>query len=341
MSILDALFGKKRLNNSYYPSDYHYHYDEERKKSEAHSPTFEDKTQPSSMKPLTQTSQVSSNSKAHGISNPNLDMPCDPEDTAFKAWKNDQAACQPNGMKPLVDKANIPAIPNIPTRPNIEQFAPEKPGLPKTPSPLGGAGGKTAPYDVEFGKRPRSWQTFTPRIPEKEVFAFVLENSTETLKHKERIINIITQTVEKKKDAIFLFVKVGSDKKPFIPMDYTTVIEKNIISSLITESTDIEVPNLASALFYLVNNLNVFSSNTFSFGKVKYKLGNCSIVCIGTGACVQSEESLKIISSCISKLQNVSKLKAFKYFCIKDSDAIRVSALGFPVIGHIISDFYE
>ena len=48
----------------------------------------------------------------------------------------------------------------------------------------------------------------------------------------------------------------------------------------------------------------------------------------------------KNISSYLKELKELKAFKGIKYFCIKDSDAIKVAALGFPVIGHIISDFY-
>lgn len=244
-----------------------------------------------------------------------------------------------NNIGPTKPTSQLVDKPNIPNKPNIPPLYPER-----TDYRVDGYeefNPKRNPVRNEFARRGYTRPPIIPKLPEKEVFAFVIENSSHTFNQAENILNIVSQTVEKKKEAIFLFIKVGNEQTPFTPMDYNSVKEKNIISSLLSPSKVDNSPNLASALFYLLNNMNVFASDTFLFDQTKYKLASCSIVCIGTGSCLQTEESLKIISSCIARLQNISKLKTFKYFCIKDSDAIRVSSLGFPVIGHIISNFYE
>ena len=344
MSIFDMLFSKKPSPYELDPSHPDYDYYAGLRASDETAQRMLDVTNATgNMSPLIASEQQ----KAAPASKAKVDVPkkfseppLDAEDAAYSSWAEANGKDVPGVNVPHVGKPNIPVRPNIPAKPNVTPLTPVKGGMPKR-GDLGsdlGSNGRT--YGDDFGVKP-FFQPFQPKIPERDVFAFVVENSNDTFKQKEKIINIISQTVEKKKDAIFLFVRAGNEQTAFSPMDYNSVKVKNIISSLITTSNDNKAPNLASALFYIVNNLNIFSADTFSFGKTKYKLGNCSIVCIGTGACIQTEDSSQITSSCISKLQNMSKLKAFKYFCIKDSDAIRVSAMGFPVIGHIISDFYE
>lgn len=338
------LFGKKPSPYQLDPSDPDYDYYAGLRASEETAQRMLDVVKGSKdMPPLIVPAVSEEKNRSKAVDNVPQTLsepPIDAEDAAYSSWAKDKEQGDAKANIPAAGKPTIPAQPNIPTRPKIEPLAPANGNSTKVKYYDEEFSAKGKPYGSEFGKKPHTWPPLAPKIPEKDVFAFLVENSSDTLTQKESIINIISQTVERKKDAIFLFVKVGNDKTPFLPMDYKTVMEKDIISSLITKSETDELPNLASALFYLVNNLNVFAADTFSFGKTKYKLGTCSIVCIGTGACTQNESSDEIISSCISKLQNISKLKAFKYFCIKDSDAIRVSALGFPVIGHIIADFY-
>lgn len=335
MSILDKFFNRRPSPYELNPSDPDYDYYAGLIPSEATIQKRQNDV--SNMPPLViqainEADSAPKTTDSH--SKPFSEPPIDAEDAAYSSWVGDKAQYIPKATTDVSTKPNIPEQPRIPSRPDIAPLTPTK-GVVYS-SEFGYKGGSEG---SEFVKKSFYWQPIAPKIPEKDVLAFVIENSNDTFKQKESIINIISQTVEKKKDAIFLFVKVGNGQIPFSPMDYDTVKKKDIFSSLITETVENELPNLASALFYLVNNLKVFAADTFSFAKTKYKLGNCSIVCIGTGACVQNEDTIKIVSSCISKLQNISKLKAFKYFCIKDSDAIRVSALGFPVIGHILSDF--
>lgn len=345
MSIFDMLFGKKPSPYELNPSDPDYDYYAGLRASEETAQGMLHAVNGSNtMPPLIVPDVEEEKTKVQAVDNVPKTLsepPVDAEDAAYSSWSKDKEQSDAKENIPTAGKPTIPTQPNIPNRPKIEPLAPAKGNSPKVKYYEGGLSDKGKPYGSEFGKKPYTWPPIAPKIPEKEVFAFLVENSSDTLAQKESIINIISQTVESKKDAIFLFVKVGNDKTPFSPMDYKAVKEKDIISSLITKSETDELPNLASALFYLVNNLNVFAADSFSFAKTKYKLGTCSIVCIGTGACIQNENSSEIISSCISKLQKISKLKAFKYFCIKDSDAIRVSALGFPVIGHMVSNFYE
>jgi len=337
MSIFDMLFGKKTLPDGLKPLDYDY-YASLKANNETAKNMLSAVNKSGDMPPLFSSDTVSSKPAVQSQNSPteiSREPIIDSETAAYSSW------AEANG-KDLPKPTVIPVQPNLPPRPNVTPIQPVKENVQKTgyhyDSDFGYIG---AHARNKFGTKPHTWEPIAPKIPEKDVFAFIVENSKDTFNQKQRIIDIVSQIVESKKDAIFLFVKVGTDQTPFSPMDYNSVKEKNIVSSLISESQENTLPNLASALFYLVNNLNVFSSDTFTFSKKKYKLGNCSIVCIGTGSCIQNEDSLRIVSSCISKLQKISKLKTFKYFCIADSDAINVSALGFPVIGHIISDFYE
>lgn len=324
MSIFDNLFGKKPL--PYEPD----HAGPEHKSCENTNPTGEKPTsvnQQSNMPPLVTNKTAEVNPKT--LDNvPTIPTPTanDAEDTPFADWEKEMERLNPNGDKPKPGTIK----PDNSTWPNTEFIPPGKSNSPKAKR-----------YGSDFGPKPYIFPPIVPKIPEKEVFAFIVENSEATFGRRENIINIISQIVERKKDAIFLFVRVGNNQKTFLPMDYSCVKTKNVIDSLVTESETDELPSLASALFYLSNNLNVFANDTFSFNMTKYKLSSCSIVCVGTGSYSFAEDSHRIVASCITKLQSISKLKTFKYFCIKDSDAIRVASLGFPVIGHIISDFYE
>ena len=319
MSIFDNIFGKKPLP---------YEYDQAKPEHPTHPQTDSSSKNPKNVKPHSNMPPLVINKTADASPKTTDNVPNSPandaEDEPFTDWARESETIKSNQEQP------VGAKPNKPVWPSTEPVAPDK-ETSQRPKRFGS----------DFGSRPYVWPPIIPKITEKEVFAFVVENSNATMTQKESIINIISQIVDRKKEAIFLFVRVGNNQRPFLPMDYNSVKAKDVISSLITESVTDESPNLASALFYLLNNLNVFAKDTFSFDETKYKLGACSIVCVGTGECSLNEDSSKIIASCIANLQNISKLKTFKYFCINDSDAIRVASLGFPVIGHIISDFYN
>ena len=335
MSIFDFIFGKKPSRYDIDPSDPDYeYYTGIRATGETAQEMLDAVSDHGDMPPFIPekvTEELPKSQTDGQIPQTLGEPPADAEDTAYESWAKDKVSTSAQTNPTKCGKTVVPPSPNIPAKPNVEPITTGKVVYPKG-----------SPFGSDFGKRSSPWRSSIPVIPEKDVYAFIVENSSDTLTQREKIINIISQTVEKNKDAIFIFVRVGNNQTPYLPMDYKSVKDKDIVCTLISEEINEDTtPNLVSALFYLANNLKVFDADTFSFGKTKYKLGNCSIVCIGTGACMQNEDSNRIISSCIYKLQNISKLKTFKYFCIKDTDSIKVATLGFPVIGHIIPDFYE
>ena len=186
-----------------------------------------------------------------------------------------------------------------------------------------------------------AWPKYTRPLPSKDVFAFVVENSNDVAKYKDLIVSILNNIVKNKTNAIFVFVRVGNGKKSFVPMDYNELTEQKIISSLFSENEPVEQVNLAPALYYIRNIIKVFNDNEFSFKNQKYKLNSFSVICVGSSSFIDSEYVRKTVTTCIKEITEMPKLKTFKYFCLKDSDSIKLASLGFPVIGHIVSNFYS
>lgn len=179
------------------------------------------------------------------------------------------------------------------------------------------------------------------RTHPKEVIAFVVENSADVLTYKDEVLKIIKNIVDSKKASLFLFLRIGNGGKFFELMDYDDVTKGNIVSNLLSENASNVKTGLTSALFHIKGTLKKSLLPKFTFKKLLYNVSTFSIICIGSGAVEGEEFAKKAIASCIEDLKEFTVLKGIKYFCIKDRDAIKVAALGFPVIGHIIPNFYE
>lgn len=281
--------------------------------------------------------------------------PIDSEDAAYKSWAADQEGSQkPNTS--FEKKGNTESDCSMPKLdlPKVEPYGPIPPrpvAQPIKVEPYGAVSGNPRgkiiyPKSTYPGSSPftteKKWTPYKPLT--KDVIAFVIENSSEVLKCKDEVLNIINKILEGKKTAIFLFIKVGNGQTSYDsynPMDYNDVTKQGILSCLLNASDPYEQVLLAPALYRVRNMFKVFSGKDFTFKKTKYKLDNCSIICFGSDTFISGGTVKKAITTCITDLKKLPKLKTFKYFCVKDSDTIKVASMGFPVIGHIVSNFYE
>ena len=193
---------------------------------------------------------------------------------------------------------------------------------------------------------------FTPPVVHsKDVIVFIIENSNEINKYKDAFLKIVNNIVEKKKTSLFLFLQIGNGKSFLELMDYGDVTTQQVMSKLF-EDTPCEVQDffeiissksftLASALHYVNDTFKSKLCPHFMFKATKCSVTTFNVICIGAGADGQDYADKKLIASCVKDIKALKSLKGLKYFCIKDTDAIKVAALGFPVIGHIVSDFYK
>lgn len=228
MSILDKLFSKKSSPYDLNPSDPDYdYYAGLRTSDEMAQKMLNVGSTPNNMPPLvvSDTKQDSAAPQVpQSVPNTFSGPPVDAEDAAYATWAQDKAKDSPKETTSVDGKPKIPEQPKIPNRPEITPLTPAK----TTGTKDGKLGYKDGVPGSEFVNKPFYWQPVVPKIVEKEVLAFVVENSSDTLKQKEKIIHIISQMVEKKKDSIFLFVKVGNGQTPFSPMDYESVKKNDI-----------------------------------------------------------------------------------------------------------------
>lgn len=97
--------------------------------------------------------------------------------------------------------------------------------------------------------------------------------------------------------------------------------------------------NLPEALEHINSQINgsCTSFAGFIFKSKKYRINSISVILVGTGATDDIEKT----RSELNKIKSSKKLKGIKYFCINDSQVVDLASMGFPVIGHIESNFYK
>ena len=179
-------------------------------------------------------------------------------------------------------------------------------------------------------------------IPKKDVVILVLENTPIVNNYKSELYSLVTRIVESNKDSLFLFLKIGSDKKFYDVIDYSSIKDEKTLDNLLSLSESYECKiDLLEALNHIKNFLENehISAEGFEYKWRKYDIQNNSIVFIGTATFDLEENSKKEMIKVLSSIK--LKAKKIKYFCMEDNQTAQAAMLGFPIIGHIESDFYK
>ncbi len=175
----------------------------------------------------------------------------------------------------------------------------------------------------------------------KNIIIFAIENTSITKEHKNQILKIVEKIAKENQQALFMFLRIGNDKKYFNVVDYASFEKNKIIENLITsEEKEDENVDYTDVL----NHINEFLVSTvinIDYKDKRYETSNNSIIFIGTGKCQQTEHAKIYGLSLITKICSKIKVKTLKYFCMEDYQTIDVATLGFPIIGHIVTDFYK
>lgn len=212
---------------------------------------------------------------------------------------------------------------------------------------------KTASYLPSEDKKPDSdsarsdkaverQKRFIPIVKaKKDVIIFVIENTAMVNEYKNEILNLINKIVEGNKQSLFLFLRIGNSKKYFELMDYEVFTEESILKSLFTEDgiNKTEVDYIG-----VLEHIHAFMLScicSFKYKEIEYDLQSNNIIFVGAAECEYEESSKKEVFRLIKRIITRPKVKTVKYFCMEDNQTINAAALGFPVIGHIVTDFYK
>ena len=184
---------------------------------------------------------------------------------------------------------------------------------------------------------------FAPiRKEKKDVIIFAVENSAMVNQYKNEIGKILSKIAKDNDKCLFLFLRAGNNKKYFNIMDYDKMAEEKTIESLF-EPCEEEAANVdyLDVLKHVDNFLSPLQLLDLEYKDKKYDIQNKSIIFFGTGTYNLSEQDEDEARRLMKRIKLRNNMRTIRYFCIKDSQTVNVAALGFPVIGHIVADFYK
>lgn len=196
-----------------------------------------------------------------------------------------------------------------------------------------------APY---YPPKTASRVVYKPKV-NKNIIVFVVENSNELNLYKPAFSAAINKIVADNDTALFKFIRIGNNKRYFELADKKDVETNKIITDLFSSNENDEAVNLVEAGKEIEKFLDSLKPlNEVKFKTTNYVVSDIKIVFIGSGnfddsvpcSTVEFRKSLRDISS--NKL-----VKTIKYFCMRDVETVKAASLGFPIIGHIESDFYK
>ena len=194
------------------------------------------------------------------------------------------------------------------------------------------------------GEKPEPWyKVYTPKplYEKRSVIILVVECSEDTVAYKNEITRLINKIVQDNKDEFFMFIRFGNATKYSELVKGDTLKDKDVILPLLTIDPKAESK---FDIYATLTHINSFIKDyltlykTFDVDLKQYMLEEARIIFIGTAKTDESKHNPHILLRTITKTK---KVKAVKYFCLKDLHTIKAAALGFPVIGHIESNFYK
>lgn len=194
------------------------------------------------------------------------------------------------------------------------------------------------------GEKPDPWyKTYTPKplYEKRSGIIIVVEASEETVSYKTEIARLINKIVSDNQDEFFMFFRFGNATKHSELLKGDTLKGKDIVSPLLTLDEKAETKfDIYSTLTHINNFVKDYVTlyKTFDVDLKKYMLDEVRIIFIGTARTDECKHNPRILLRTITKTK---KVNAVKYFCLKDIHTVKAAALGFPVIGHIESNFYK
>jgi hypothetical protein len=187
------------------------------------------------------------------------------------------------------------------------------------------------------------YTTYTPKplYEKRSVIILVVESSPETLEYQTEFARLIGKIVADNSNTFFKLIRYGNS--PYISK--LTLGEKlqpaELVTTLLTSNhnaeTCFDIYNILISIETFVKNYITFGK-TFEFNLKPYMLEDARIVFIGTGKVSDYGDNYRAV---LKNLCENAKIKTVKYFCPKDEHTIKAAAIGFPIIGHIESNFYK
>lgn len=191
---------------------------------------------------------------------------------------------------------------------------------------------------IPTGLKPATNRVFYTKC---NLIVLAVENTAKVREYKNEIQRLIKKIIDDNKSALFMFLRLGNNCKYFDVLHVEKLENENLPDILFDfEPSFSEDVNLINALEHICE-FTKSSSGLFSYfkcGNTTYMIEDVRIIFIGTGDNIDNKSNVNRLITILCEAKNT---KAIKYFCTKDQDAIKVAENGFPVIGHIESNFYK
>ncbi len=203
---------------------------------------------------------------------------------------------------------------------------------------------RTPATPLKPGEKPEPWyKTYTPKplYEKRSAIILVVEASLDTVQYKAEISRLINKIVTDNSDEFFLFIRFGNATKYSELIKGDKLKDKDVVSPLLTLDENAENKFDIYATLTHINSFikdHITLYKTFDVDLKQYMLEDVRIIFIGTARTDECKHNPRILLRTITKTK---KVKAVKYFCLKDVHTVKAAALGFPVIGHIESNFYK
>ena len=197
----------------------------------------------------------------------------------------------------------------------------------------------------EDSKKPNSFVFSRPIYREKKsIIIFAIENTAKVRDHKNEILRLTKKIVQDNSTSLFLFLRVGNNKKFFDILDSEEFEKEKIVDNLFledgTNETKVDFAEVLNHIDKFLSSLRA-ELGIYEYKEKKYDIENSSIIFVGTADYDGDNDSKKEILNLMSSIRANKKIKTIKYFCMEDKETINAAMLGFPVVGHIVSDFYK
>lgn len=183
-----------------------------------------------------------------------------------------------------------------------------------------------------------------PVYENRPVIILALENTVKVLEYRNEIMKLINKIISDNKNALFMFLEAGNQKRFFNILKAEDLTTQSIPDCLLARDNVAQRSvNLADTLAYVQSFVEECkkSFNLIECSNGKFNVSAIRILFIGTGCMDDNPLNVDEASKLLKLLCESKSVKNIKYFCIKDENAIDVSSIGFPIIGHIESSFYK
>ena len=219
---------------------------------------------------------------------------------------------------------------------------------------------RKAPYDYQaddgfafnpqdnFGKADNPYRRAVFERPiryeMRPLIVVAVENSSEVCKYYTDITSLLKKIVSDNKDSFFLFLRMGTDQKYFDILHHDKLKENNLPEGIISDKVEHDLfVKLADALAHIYENIKTkpLAPLRFKHDEKDYEISSSKIIVIGSGKIDTISSDQKQSCEFVKSICETTSVKAFKYFCLKDSNAINAAKIGFPEIGHIDYTFYD